>query len=117
MMKLPQVDLVGVGLNATDTIVSLPHYPTLGSKIEYRNSSVSPGGQVATSGSWGMTRPRRSTTVSLHVRALRHKSSPSREAPALSPSSLSMERASEQSSAGATTDWFSSLPICAVNGS
>lgn len=58
MMKLPEVDLVGVGLNATDTIVSLPHYPALGSKIEYRNSSVSPGGQVATTvvacQNWGM---------------------------------------------------------------
>lgn len=58
MTKLPEVDLVGVGLNATDTIVSLPHYPALGSKIEYRNASVSPGGQVATTvvacQSWGM---------------------------------------------------------------
>jgi sulfofructose kinase len=44
----PQVDLVGVGLNATDTVIPLAVYPARGSKVEYRNSTILPGGQVAT---------------------------------------------------------------------
>jgi sugar/nucleoside kinase (ribokinase family) len=48
MAQLKKVDLVGVGLNATDTLIPLPNYPTLGSKIEYQIASVLPGGQVAT---------------------------------------------------------------------
>jgi sulfofructose kinase len=43
-----QVDLVGVGLNATDTLIRLPHYPALGSKVEFRSADVLLGGQVAT---------------------------------------------------------------------
>jgi sulfofructose kinase len=43
-----KVDLVGVGLNATDTLIRLPHYPALGSKVEFRSADVLPGGQVAT---------------------------------------------------------------------
>jgi sulfofructose kinase len=43
-----QVDVVGVGLNATDTLILLPHHPTLGSKVEFRSADVLPGGQVAT---------------------------------------------------------------------
>ena len=49
-MKMPEptiVDLVGVGLNATDTVIPLPAYPVRGSKVEYRHASVLPGGQVA----------------------------------------------------------------------
>jgi sulfofructose kinase len=42
-----KVDLVGVGLNATDTLIRLPHYPALGSKVEFRSADVLPGGQVA----------------------------------------------------------------------
>jgi len=41
------VDLVGVGLNATDTVIPLSKYPLRGSKVEYRNATVLPGGQVA----------------------------------------------------------------------
>ena len=41
------VDLVGVGLNATDTVIPLPTYPVRGSKVEYRHATVLPGGQVA----------------------------------------------------------------------
>jgi sulfofructose kinase len=44
----PKVDLVGVGLNATDTLIRLPHYPALGSKVEFRSAGILPGGQVAT---------------------------------------------------------------------
>ncbi len=43
-----KVDVVGVGLNATDTVIPLTTYPTSGSKVEYRGGSVLPGGQVAT---------------------------------------------------------------------
>jgi sulfofructose kinase len=42
------MDIVGVGLNATDTVLPLPHFPLSGSKVEFRSSSVLPGGQVAT---------------------------------------------------------------------
>jgi len=48
MTNLSQVDLVGVGLNATDTVIPLATYPTRGSKVEYNTTSVLPGGQVAT---------------------------------------------------------------------
>jgi sulfofructose kinase len=43
-----KVDLVGVGLNATDTLIRLPHYPAVGSKVEFRSADILPGGQVAT---------------------------------------------------------------------
>ena len=42
------VDLVGVGLNATDTLIPLDHFPERGSKAEYAHASVMPGGQAAT---------------------------------------------------------------------
>ena len=47
MAEVSMVDLVGVGLNATDTLISLPSYPVRGSKLEYRSASVMPGGQTA----------------------------------------------------------------------
>ncbi len=48
MSNFFKVDLVGVGLNATDTLISLPSFPLPGSKVEYRDPRVLPGGQVAT---------------------------------------------------------------------
>jgi sulfofructose kinase len=42
------VDVVGVGLNATDTLIPVHQYPAAGSKVEFRSASVLPGGQVAT---------------------------------------------------------------------
>jgi sulfofructose kinase len=48
MAKPTKVDLVGVGLNATDTVIPLATYPARGSKVEYSTSTVLPGGQVAT---------------------------------------------------------------------
>ena len=42
------VDLVGVGLNATDTVIPVVNFPVRGSKVEFHNTSVLPGGQVAT---------------------------------------------------------------------
>jgi len=44
----PKLDVVGVGLNATDTLIPVAHYPPRGSKIEFRSAKVLPGGQVAT---------------------------------------------------------------------
>ena len=53
------VDLVGIGLNATDTLIPLASYPARGSKTEYRSVSVMPGGQTASAvvacQSWGLT--------------------------------------------------------------
>ena len=39
--------MVGVGLNATDTLIIVPHHPERGSKLESPSVSVLPGGQVA----------------------------------------------------------------------
>jgi sulfofructose kinase len=59
MTKPSKVDLVGVGLNATDTLIALADYPERGSKVEYRSVNVLPGGQVATAvvacQLWGMS--------------------------------------------------------------
>jgi len=52
-------DILGVGLNATDTLIRLPHFPAFNSKVEFRVSEVLPGGQVATAvtacARWGLT--------------------------------------------------------------
>jgi sulfofructose kinase len=58
MTKVSKVDIVGVGLNATDTLIPLANFPALGSKVEYQTATVAPGGQVATTvvacQHWGM---------------------------------------------------------------
>ena len=58
MAELRIVDVVGVGLNATDTLIPLASYPERGSKTEYSGSTVMPGGQVATTmvacQTWGL---------------------------------------------------------------
>jgi sulfofructose kinase len=58
MTQLSKVDLVGVGLNATDTVIPLSEYPARGSKVEYGTATVLPGGQVASTvvacQHWGM---------------------------------------------------------------
>jgi len=41
------VDVVGVGINATDTIIRLPHFPTLDSKVELLAAERKAGGQTA----------------------------------------------------------------------
>src|SRR5690348_1408190 len=41
------VEVVGVGLNATDTIIRLPHFPAPDSKVEVVSTEVKTGGQVA----------------------------------------------------------------------
>ncbi len=59
MSEPQQVDLVGVGLNATDTLITLSSYPERGSKIEYSTRTVLPGGQAATTvvacQTWGLS--------------------------------------------------------------
>ncbi len=58
MASSPHVDVVGVGLNATDTLISLPHHPERGSKVAFESATVLPGGQVATAmiacQTWGL---------------------------------------------------------------
>jgi len=39
--------VVGVGINATDTVIRLPRFPTLDSKVEITSTGVKAGGQVA----------------------------------------------------------------------
>jgi len=48
MPHSPMLDVVGVGLNATDTFIPVAHYPARGSKVEFRSAQVLLGGQVAT---------------------------------------------------------------------
>jgi sulfofructose kinase len=40
-------DVIGIGINATDTIIRLPHFPASDSKIELISSEIKAGGQVA----------------------------------------------------------------------
>ena len=57
-MNKTVVDLVGVGLNAIDTLISIADFPAPGSKANVHSLSVMPGGQVATAviacERWGM---------------------------------------------------------------
>ena len=48
LSPIENVDLVGVGLNATDTLIPVAHYPARGTKVEIRPTTVLPGGQTAT---------------------------------------------------------------------
>jgi len=58
MSPTPKVDVAGVGLNATDTLIPVHQFPAAGSKVEFRSANVLPGGQVATAmvacQSWGL---------------------------------------------------------------
>jgi sulfofructose kinase len=58
MPNSPQVDVVGVGLNATDTNIPVPHFPSSGSKTVIPSANVLLGGQVATAmaacQTWGL---------------------------------------------------------------
>lgn len=53
------VDLVSVGLNATDTLIQLDQFPASGSKVEYSDVRILPGGQAATTviacAMWGLS--------------------------------------------------------------
>lgn len=52
------IDVVGVGLNATDMVIPLKEFPVSGSKVEFRSASLMPGGQVASAmvacQTWGL---------------------------------------------------------------
>lgn len=43
----PLFDVVGVGLNATDTLLVVSHFPAYGGKVPFLQEILSPGGQVA----------------------------------------------------------------------
>ena len=47
MNPAAKFDVVGVGLNATDTLLVVPHFPAFGGKAPFHNEVLSPGGQVA----------------------------------------------------------------------
>ncbi|MGC3971877.1 MAG: PfkB family carbohydrate kinase [Pirellulales bacterium] len=47
MSAQPEFDVVGVGLNATDTMLVIPHFPAYGGKVPFLSEVLSPGGQVA----------------------------------------------------------------------
>ncbi len=44
---MPEFDVVGVGLNATDTLLLLPKFPAYAGKVPFTEEILSPGGQVA----------------------------------------------------------------------
>jgi sulfofructose kinase len=58
MITFSKVDVVGVGLTATDTLIPLPQYPASGTKVAFHSANILPGGQVATAmvacQSWGL---------------------------------------------------------------
>ena len=53
-----RADIVAIGLNATDTLIRVPHFPELDSKTKILSSRVLPGGQAATAAvachRWGL---------------------------------------------------------------
>jgi sulfofructose kinase len=44
---MPEFDVVGLGLNATDTLLVVPHFPAYAGKVPFQQEILSPGGQVA----------------------------------------------------------------------
>jgi sulfofructose kinase len=44
---MAEFDLVGVGLNATDTLIMVPHFPAYAGKARFEEEVTRPGGQVA----------------------------------------------------------------------
>lgn len=57
--ELPIVDMVGIGLNATDTIIRLPHFPAFNSKIKVLSVERRAGGEAASAAvacrRWGLS--------------------------------------------------------------
>ena len=45
---MPEFDVAGLGLNATDTLLLVPHFPAYAGKAPFTEEVLSPGGQVAT---------------------------------------------------------------------
>jgi sulfofructose kinase len=46
-VSVKQFDVVGLGLNATDTVILIPHFPAYGGKVPFVGEMLIPGGQVA----------------------------------------------------------------------
>ncbi len=46
-MSEPQFDVTGIGLNATDTVFRVPHFPAYGGKVPFADEHYSVGGQMA----------------------------------------------------------------------
>lgn len=46
-MSETRFDVTGIGLNATDTLILLPHFPAYAGKAPFESEILSPGGQVA----------------------------------------------------------------------
>jgi sulfofructose kinase len=44
---MPEFDVLGIGLNATDTVIKVPHFPAYGGKVPFHGEFISVGGQVA----------------------------------------------------------------------
>lgn len=44
---MPDFDVLGIGLNATDTLILLPNFPAYAGKVRFIEEILSPGGQVA----------------------------------------------------------------------
>ena len=44
---MPPFDVAGIGLNATDTLILVPHFPAYAGKVAFEREILSPGGQVA----------------------------------------------------------------------
>ena len=44
---MPPFDIVGVGLNATDTLILISHFPAYAGKVPFEKEILSPGGQIA----------------------------------------------------------------------
>ena len=47
LVAMPNFDVAGVGLNATDTLILLPRFPAYAGKVAFDEEILSPGGQVA----------------------------------------------------------------------
>ena len=46
---MPDFDVVGVGLNATDTMLIVPHFPAYAGKVPFEDEHMSPGGHLTDS--------------------------------------------------------------------
>lgn len=56
--RTSSAEIVGLGLNATDTLIRVPHIPAPDSKVQFHDVRVLPGGEVATAlvacSRWGL---------------------------------------------------------------
>lgn len=47
-VRTPEIDVLGIGLNATDTVLLVDTFPPYAGKVAFQKEFLSPGGQVAT---------------------------------------------------------------------